>query len=246
LAVDGTGINGDSGLAINARVFPGAFAFDKLGNLFIADGNSRIRKISTSGIITTVAGNGVAGYGGDSGIATNAMLNYPQDLAIDTLGNLYISDLFNNRIRVVSTDGIIRTYAGTGLPGYSGDNGPATSAEINDPAGIVVDKLGNLYFGDGGCHGIRKVSPSGVITTVAGVGVIGFSGDGGLATAAALHDVKGLAFDDTGNLYATDIDNYRIRKIDPSGIITTIAGNGLWGALVIMDLRRTPPSIHGA
>ena len=182
------GYSGDNGPATSAELAgPTGVALDASGNLYIADyGNNRIRKVSPSGIITTVAGNGTDGFSGDNGPATSAELADPWGVALDASGNLYIADIYNNRIRKVSPSGIITTVAGNGTGGYSGDNGPATSAELYDPSGVALDASGNLYIADYGNDRIRKVSPSGIITTVAGNGTVGYSGDNGPATIAEL------------------------------------------------------------
>jgi sugar lactone lactonase YvrE len=221
------GYSGDGGPATSAEVNdPFAVAADAAGNLYIADyGNNRIRKVS-GGVITTVAGNGTQGYSGDNGAATSAELNYPIGVAVDSAGNLYIADAFNQCIRKVSK-GVITTVAGNGTPGYSGDNGPAASAELAYPFGVAVDSAGNLYIADNGNNRIRKVS-GGVITTVAGNGTPGYSGDNGPATSAELNDPYGVAVGATGNLYIADYGNNRIRQVS-NGTITTLAGNGTQG-----------------
>ncbi len=226
-----SGYSGDGGPATSALLnFPMGVAVDSAGNLFIADdGNACIRKVSLSGIITTVAGNGSSGYGGDGGPATSAMLHSPRGVAVDSAGNLFIADTDNYRIRKVSSSGIITTVAGNGSSGFGGDGGPATSALLNFPRGVAVDSAGNLFIADDGDSRIRKVSSSGIITTVAGNGSSGFGGDGGPATSAQLHSPRGVALDSSGNLFIADADNYRIRKVSPSGIITTVAGNGSSG-----------------
>src|ERR1019366_9345320 len=187
--------------------------------------DNRIRKVS-NGVITTVAGNGTSGNIGDNGPATGAQLNYPTGVAVDSAGNLYIADQYNHRIRKVS-NGVITTVAGSGTAGFSGDNGPATSAQLYYPAGVAVDAAGNLYIADQYNHRIRKVS-NGVITTVAGSGTAGFSGDNGPATSAQLSGPGGVAADSAGNLYIADTSNYRIRKVS-NGVITTAAGGGSGG-----------------
>jgi sugar lactone lactonase YvrE len=189
-------------------------AVDAVGNLYIADyGNQRIRKVDTNGIISTVAGNGTNGYSGDSGAAANAELNSPLGVAVDAVGNLYISDSSNQRIRKVDTNGVITTVAGNGTNGYSGDGGAAIGARLNRPSGTVFDGFGNLYIADGFNSRIRKVDASGFITTVAGNGTATFAGDGGAATSASLDDPTGAALDAAGNLYIADNVNNRIRKV---------------------------------
>ena len=221
-----SGFSGDNGPATSAEFDnPVAVAVDSIGNLYIADlSNSRIRKVS-AGVITTVAGNGIFGFSGDTGQATSAQLNMPESVAVDSAGNLYVAD-FNYRVRKVS-NGVITTVAGNGTAGFSGDNGPATSAELS-PGGVAVDSIGNLYIADTLNSRIRRVS-NGVITTVAGNGMYGFSGDGGVATGAQLKYPIGAVVDSTGNLYIWDRYNYRIRKVS-SGVITTVAGNGVLGS----------------
>jgi len=169
--------------------------------LYIADTyNNRIRKVS-NGVITTVAGSGKAGFSGDNGPATGAELNYPQHIAVDHSGNLYISDTDNNRIRKVS-NGVITTVAGNGSANYSGDNGLATAAGVQYPAGVAVDAIGSLYIADSS-NRIRKVA-NGIIMSVAGNGTQGLSGDGGPATNAALDQPLGVAVDSIGNVYVSD------------------------------------------
>ena len=172
-------------------------------------------------IITTVAGNGTAGYTGDGGPATATELRLPSDIVVDGSGNLYIADSYNSRVRKVSSAGIISTVAGNGTSGYSGDGGPATSAMLHTPRGLALDADGNLYIADIGDFRIRAVSPDGIISTVAGNGLSGYSGDGGPATAAQVSTVREVAFDAAGNMYISDWDNNRIRKKTPDGIIHT-------------------------
>ena len=214
------GSTGDGGLATSAKLNTDrAVAFDASGNLYIADTyNSRIRKVNTNGIITTVAGNGTASFLGDSGNATSASLNYPYGLTVDSNGNLYIADTRNNRIRKVNTNGIITTVAGKGpsYPSsgtYSGDGGAATNAYINNPRGVTIDPVGNLLIADAGNNRVRKVDVNGLISTVAGKSTFGFSGDGGTSTNASLYDPEGIAFDTAGNLMIADSSNARIRKV---------------------------------
>ncbi|MBL7691976.1 MAG: T9SS type A sorting domain-containing protein [Flavipsychrobacter sp.] len=177
-------------------------------------------------IITTFAGNGVCGYSGDYLLATAAKISVPMSIAKDIAGNLYFSEKGNHVIRKVSPAGIITKYAGTGVAGFSGDGGPATAADIQVPAGICTDKNGNLFFTGAGAR-VRKIDPSGIITTFAGNGSATISGDGGPATAAGIGSITSLCVDTAGNILIAG--SYRIKKIDASGIITTIAGTGLLG-----------------
>ena len=237
VAGNGTfGSSGDGGPATNAQVNAFAVAVDAAGNLYIAD-QFRIRKVSPDGIITTIAGNGTQGYSGDGGPATSAELNIVFSLAADNAGNVYLVDTscgedfcVGSRIRKISPSGIISTVAGNGTSGYSGDGGPATSAQIS-PADLAVDGSGNLYISDSDSNRIRKVSPSGIITTIVGNGTQGYSGDGGPAASSQLYGPAGVALDSSGNLYIADSGNYRIRKVSQAGVITTIAGNGLFDYL---------------
>ncbi len=223
--------SGDSITATSASI--GTIAcviIDKLGNYYFSDRlNSRIRKVDIcSGIIYTVAGNHIQGYSGDGGQATSAQLNNPIGIALDDSGNLYISDFYNNRIRKVDSLGIITTIAGTGTAGFSGDGGNALSAMLNGPQWVALDHIGNLYINDMTNYRIRKINPTGIITTVAGNGTNGFSGDGGNADSAELSaGCYGLAVDISNNLYVADELNYRVRKLNvATGIISTVAGTG--------------------
>jgi sugar lactone lactonase YvrE len=222
------GYSGDGGPATSAQLDgPQGVAVDAAGNLFIADtDNSRVRKVTTGGVISTVAGNGTGGYSGDGGPATSAQLYNPWGVAVDTAGNLFIGDNYNHRIRKVTPSGVISTVAGNGLSGFSGDSGPATTAELNGPIGVAVDAAGNLLIADTDNNRIRKVTPDGVISTVAGTGTKGYSGDGGAATSAQLYSPYGVALDAAGNLFIADTWNERIRKVTPGGVISTVAGNG--------------------
>jgi uncharacterized protein (TIGR03437 family) len=219
---------GDGGPATSAELFlPESVAADNAGNLFVADtSNNRIRQINQAGVITTVAGNGAHGYSGDGGPATSAELNQPSGVAVDNAGSLFIADQANNRIRMVNPAGIITTVAGNGTPGDSGDGGPATSAELNQPAGVALDNAESLFIADQANNRIRMVSPAGIITTVAGNGKPGYSGDGGPATSAELSSPSGVAADDLGNLFIADTGNNRVRKVNPAGTIATVAGTG--------------------
>jgi trimeric autotransporter adhesin len=223
--------SGDGGPAVNATLnSPEDVAVDASGNMYITDSaNYRIRKVNTSGTITTVAGNGTAGYSGDNGPASSASLNSTYGIAVDTSGNLYIADSFNNRIRMVTAGGIISTVAGNGTASYSGDNGSATSASLNNPFGVAVDASGNLYIADTYNNRVRMVSTAGIITTMAGTGIGGYSGDNGPATNAELNYPYAVALDNSGNLYIDDVANYRIRKVSTDGTITTVVGTGVVG-----------------
>lgn len=230
----GTGLatyGGDGGQATAAQLSnPTGIALDASGNVYISDyNNHRIRKVSPNGVISTFAGNGNGGYTGDGGLATNAELNLPSTLIFDAAGNAYIADHANSCIRKVSASGIITTIAGTGTAGYSGDGGPATSAQLSYPTGLVFDAQGNLFVADRSNNVVRKITPAGIITTFAGTGIAGFSGDGGPATNAQFADVNGIDFDAAGNLYIADKYNNRIRKVNTAGIVSTFAGTGVQG-----------------
>ncbi len=178
--------------------------------------------------ISTVAGNGTKGSAGDNGPGTSAQLADPGGIARGPDGALYICDTANHRIRRLARDGKITTFAGTGEKGYSGDGGPATAAKLSDPYEVRFDRAGHVYWVEKSSHSVRKVDPkTGTITTVAGTGRPGFSGDGGPATRAQLSDPHSISFDRAGNLYIADVRNHRVRKVDPkSGVITTLVGNG--------------------
>lgn len=232
--VVGTGVVGglgDGGPAISATIGGSNICFDSQGNLYIADGlTHRIRKVDNiTGIITTIAGNGVSGFSGDGGPALSCNLNNPQAVAVDSSGNLYIADTDNYRIRKVnSATSIITTITGRGIPAFGGDGGPATSAYISISTGIALDSDRNVYIADTDNQRIRKInSTTGIITTIVGNGVDGFSGDGGPATSSSLNYPEGVFLDSQGNVYIADTYNNRIRKVDnTTGIITTIVGNG--------------------
>jgi hypothetical protein len=221
------GYSGDGLAATLAQLNnPNGVAVDATGNIYICDGdNSCIRKINTLGIISTVAGNGTAGYGGDGGPATAAVLNLPSGIALDAAGNLYIDDNNNYRIRKI-TSGTITTVAGTGTLGYTGDGTPATAADIPFSYGVAVDGSGNLFISFYDYSRIRKVNTLGYISTFAGDGTPGFVGDGGPATAAEFDGPWGIAADATGNVFISDQNNNRVRKINTSGNIATVAGSG--------------------
>jgi sugar lactone lactonase YvrE len=231
----GYGFSGDGGPATAAQLTePFGLALDAAGDLYIADtSNQRIRMVDhATGLISTVAGTGVGGFNGDGGPATGADLYNPRGVAVDASGNLHIADLNNNRVRRVDhVTGLISTVAGTGAVGFSGDGGPATSAQVAYPYQVAFDPAGNLHIVDNGNHRIRAVDHvTGLISTVAGTGVAGFSGDGGPATGAKLNIPFGLAFDGAGNLFIADKANYRVRVVDHvTGAISTVAGSGTPG-----------------
>ncbi len=230
VAGKGYGYTGDGGPATNATLHvPCGVAVDASGNLFIADTqNNVIREVYTNGIITTVAGNygiGNPGYAGDGGPATNAFLNTPYCLALDASGNLFIADTENNVIRKVDTNGIITTVAGSygdGTGAYSGDGGPATNARMNGPDGVTVDMFGNLFIGDTRNNVVRKVDSTGCISTVAGNGIQGYSGNGGAATNASMYSPAGVAVDSSGNLYIADSHNNLVREVMLSASYPTL------------------------
>ncbi len=225
------GYSGDSELAIYATLSnPLGITVDASGRIYIADyGNHRIRMIGYYGIITTVAGSGVSGFSGDGGSAVLASLNGPIGMAIDSMSNLIIADYNNHRIRKVDLNGVITTIAGNGMAGFAGDSGPATLAELNGPCGLFLDSLGNIVFSDQNNNRVRKVDAGGVITTLAGNGAAGYSGDGSVAISASINHPTGVVVDSNGSIYVADLYNNRIRKVDFGGTISTVAGNGTPG-----------------
>jgi sugar lactone lactonase YvrE len=229
------GASGDGAAATAAQLKdPDGVDVDSAGHLFVADrGNNRIRRIdAVTGVITTVAGNGSAGDSGDGGPATAAALRKPSDVFIDGAGNVFIADTENSRIRCVdAATGVITTVAGNGADGFSGDGGPATAARIRKPQGVFVDGAGNLFIADTDNNRIRRVdAATGIITTVAGSGAAGFSGDGGPATAAALRKPEDVFVHGAGAIFIADRDNHRIRRVNAmTGVISTIAGTGTGG-----------------
>ena len=228
IAGDGIrGHTGDNGPATAAALDePFGITLDAAGDLFIADsGNNRIREVNhATGLITTVAGNGTAGYGGDNGPATAAELYRPSGIAVDAVGDLFIADSGNNRIREVNhATGVITTVAGNGTAGFSGDNGPATAAELGYPNGIAMDSAGDLFIGDSSNNRIREVNhATGVITTVAGNGIGGFSGDNGPASAAELGYPTGMAMDSAGDLFIADYGSFVLREVASGAALVTV------------------------
>lgn len=228
----GRGYFGDGDLATSASLnFPLSVAFDSVGNYYIADSeNNVIRKVDTTGKISTYAGNGISGSTGDGGIATNASLNRPAGVFVDNFGNLYIADRFNHRIRKVNSDGIISTIAGTGTSGFSGDGGPAVNAQLFRPNDVYVDSSNTVFIADTANHVIRKIAPDGQISTIAGKGgEFGYFGDTGQATLALLREPTSVFVDAFGSVIFADSSNHSIRKILPSGVIITVAGNSQSG-----------------
>ena len=179
-------------------------------------------------IITTVAGTGTYGTSGDGGAATSAQMSWPSEVSVDISGNMYIADGGSNKIRMVTSAGIITTIAGTGAYGDSGDGGAATSAQLVSPFGVSVDISGNVYIADRGNNKIRMVTRTGIITTIAGTGTRGDSGDGGAATSAQLASPEGVSVDISGNVYIADYNNNKIRMVTSTGIITAFAGTGTY------------------
>lgn len=225
------GYSGDGGPAVDASINPlaGIYA-DSSGNVFLADtANCRIRKIDSSGIITTIAGNGQCGRSPDNTVAVNASIGQSFSVAEDSAGNIYFVESQNNRVSKIDVNGILTTVAGTTTAGYSGDNGPGTAAQLNNPQSVTVDTSNNIVIGDTYNSAIRVVNPSGIIRTLAGNGTPGYRGDNGPATSALIDKPWTVSADPNGNILFTDYDNDVIRRIDTKGVITTIAGNGKVG-----------------
>ncbi|HTR54796.1 MAG TPA: hypothetical protein VMJ10_29105, partial [Kofleriaceae bacterium] len=230
IAGDGSySATGDGGPATAAGIgYVGGMAYDAQGALYITDNeNNVLRRVDTNGTITTIAGTGTAGYSGDGGPATSAMLNYPNGIAIDAQGRILFADYYNARVRRIdTTSGNITTIAGSGAAGYSGDGAAATSAALNGPSGVAVDATGRILIADTNNHRIRRIDTTGVITTIAGTGAAGYSGDGAAATAATLNGPSNVKVDAQGRILIADANNNAIRRIDAGGTITTIAGTG--------------------
>ena len=233
VTIAGNGTSGTSGVggpAVNAAVTGGAICADASGNLYIVDGaNNRVVKVDTNGILTLVAGNGAASSAGDLGPATQASLNAPSGVAVDSAGDLFIAEAMGNRVRAVNlATGMIMTVAGNGVAGWAGDGGPAASASLNRPMGLAVDAGDNLYIADAGNNRVRLVvEVTRTITTIAGTGVNGHSPDGTPATSANLAMPLAVSFDGQGNLLITELFGYDIRAVNnTTGLLSTVAGNG--------------------
>jgi trimeric autotransporter adhesin len=232
--IAGTGLSSSAKTGIPARVqareaafgSPEGLAVDADGNLFLADSSLNVVfKIDRDGWRTIFAGSVQAGYAGDGGPATAAKLHAPYDIRLDAQGNLYIADVYNHAVRKVDHAGIITTIAGTGTAGFSGDNGPATQAQLSKPYGLLLDTEEYLFIADSENNRIRKLGRDGVITTIAGTGTAGFSGDNGPALAAQFNVPQSLAQDAQGRLYIGDEHNHALRAIEPNGTVRTIIGN---------------------
>lgn len=248
--IAGTGTassTGDGSAASSATLNnPSGIAIDGSGNIFIAEASgNRIRKINTSGIISTIAGTGAASSTGDGGAATSATLNFPTDIVIDGSGNLYISENSGNRIRKINTAGNISTIAGTGTASSTGDGGAATSATLNNPAGLAFDASGNLFIAENSGHRVRMINTSGDISTVAGTGTATSTGDGSAATSATIKYPRSLVFDASGNLFIAEENGSKIRRVNSSGVISTVVGTGTYsysgdGAAATLATIKTP------
>ena len=226
------GFAGDGGPAKEARLNrPYDVAADAWGYVYVADRNNhRIRRIAPDGTISTIAGTGVAGYSGDGGPATAAQLRQPSGVAVDASGYVYVADTQNHRVRRIDAGGTIETIAGTGVPGFDGDGGPAIGARVSYPFRVAVDTSGVVYFADTDNHRIRRIDPDGTIGTIAGNGVKGYGGDGASAPAALLDEPAGVAVDGAGFLYIADWGNHRVRRVGPDGTVDTFAGTGRAGS----------------
>ena len=229
IAGNGTnGFAGDGSGATSAELnVPRGLCIDGSGNIYVADSaNNRIRKFTSGGSISTVAGNGILSYSGDGGVATKAQLNAPSAVAVDAAGNVYVADTGNHVIRQVSAKGVISTFAGTGTPGFSGDGSAAGKAQLNAPESVAVDSAGNVYIADTGNFRVRVVGTNGNISTFAGNGSEGYSGDGAAATAATFVYPAAVATDKSGNVYIADYEANVVRKVSTGGTISTVAGSG--------------------
>ncbi len=229
--VAGGGAGTDGGPALGARLsFPHGIGFTKDGGLLIAEeGGQRIRRVAPDGTISTLAGTGVGGYSGDGGAATLARINTPRSVLQAPDGSIYFTEKTSHVVRRIMPDGTIATAAGTGVAGYGGDGGAAARARLSQPDGLALGPDGSVYVADQANNRVRRISPAGVITTVAGSGTLGYSGDGGAAVLARLNRPQGLEVTADGTLYIADSNNNRIRVVSPEGVITTVAGNGTAG-----------------
>jgi len=222
----GRGASGDTGPALQAAIEPTGLAVDAAGNIYYSENSKdRVRKVTPDGVIHNFAGTGLRGFSGDGGLALNARVSMPKGLAAAADGTVYIADSNNNRIRAVTPDGKIQTFAGSGQPGSDGDRGPATEARLNSPTIVAAEGSGSVLIMEN--YSIRRVTPSGIISTLVEFKP-GFSGDGGQLSGAAFRSIGGLASDSSGSLFIADDGNARIRMVDPTGIVRTIAGNGNW------------------
>jgi len=238
--IAGNGISGfvDGTDSIAEFGSPWGVAIDNQGNVYVADEtNNCIRKISSSGVVSTFAGNGTPGYA--DGIGTAAEIYGPNDLTTDAQGNLYVSDESGERIRKVTPQGVVTTVAGNGILGE--ENGAAANAEFNAPSSVAIDAQGNIYVTDQFNNLIRKISSTGVVTTFAGDGNPGFAD--GTGTNSEFNSPNGIAVDAQGNVYVSDRLNFRVRKITPAGVVTTVAGNGTAG---YVDATGTSAEFYGA
>ena len=225
---DGTGsaarFGGDPALAVSGTRIAG-MTLDAAGNIYVADSlNSRIRKITTAGVVTTFAGSGA--FGSSNGTAATATFSTPAAMVFDAAGNMFVTDTQAHNVRKIATDGTVTTFAGSGI--YSSVDGTGIQASFRAPSGIVIDAAGNLYVGDAEAHVIRKITAAGVVTTFAGTTNVAGSADG-TGTSASFNDPAGLAIDAAGNLFVADAKNNKIRKITPAGVVTTYAGSGAAG-----------------
>lgn len=232
IAGTGTGgYSGDGGQAQKAQISePAGVTVDDAGNVYFTEaGGRRVREIvAADTTIRTIAGTGVTIPLGDGGPPRSAYFISPNTVVSDGAGTFYITDIGNDCVRKITPDGKISTVAGTGIPGYNGDNQPASAAHLNSPHGLALDSQGNLYIADTDSHRVRKVTRDGMIQTVAGTGTRGYNGEKLLATESQLNSPRDIAFDRNGNLYIADVNNYRVRKVTPAGIMTTVAGDGSW------------------
>ncbi|GAA4464608.1 hypothetical protein GCM10023093_15280 [Nemorincola caseinilytica] len=231
-SIGGSTSSGDGGAATAAAMnYTYSVAVDNSGNLYIGEGNRYIRKVSPTGIISTYAGTGVMGYSGDGGPATAADITWPMGIAVDGGGSLYFAQDVDCVVRRIAPDGTISTIAGTGVAGYSGDGGPATAAQMNTPMAVATDGMGNVYISEYAGARVRKVDAAGNISTVAGTGAHGYSGDGGPGVLAQLFGPSGLTYSG-GYLYIADEGNNVIRRLNTAtGNIETVAGNGAGAGL---------------